>query len=271
MLVVSVRLPDLPIIVTVELPSDAELVAATFTALLPDVTALKVAVTPLGRPDADNVTVPVKPDISVMAMLLALLDPRVTLKLAGVAASVKPGGGLTVSAIVALLLKVPEVPVTVTMDVTAAAVLAAVRVTVLMPDLTALRVAVTPLGSPDAASATVPLKPKMSVMAMVLALLAPGVTLKVVGVAARVKLGCGTIVSAIVTLGVRLPDVPVIVTVAGPVDALAAALKVAVLLKPPGEPNVAVTPDGRPDAVRATAPLKPFCGAMVMVLTPVAP
>jgi hypothetical protein len=48
-LVVSVRLPDLPIIVTVELPLAAELAAAIFTALLPDVTALKVAVTPRRR------------------------------------------------------------------------------------------------------------------------------------------------------------------------------------------------------------------------------
>jgi hypothetical protein len=225
----------------------------------------------LGRPDADNVTVPVKPDISVMAMLLAPLDPGVTLKLAGVAASVKPGGGLTVSAIVASLLNVPEVPVTVTVDVPAAAVLAAVRVTVLIPDLTALRVAVTPLGSPDAASATVPLKPKMSVMAMVLAPLAPGVTLKVVGVAARVKLGCGTIVSAIVTSAVRLPDVPVIVTVAGPMDALATALNVAVLLKAPKELNVAVTPDGKPVAEKATAPLNPFCETTLIPLAPLAP
>ena len=90
MLVVSVRLPDLPLIVTVEVPPAAALATANFTALLPIVTALKVAVTPLGRPDADNVTAPVKPDISVMAILLAPLNPRVTLKLAGVAASVKP-------------------------------------------------------------------------------------------------------------------------------------------------------------------------------------
>jgi hypothetical protein len=58
MLVVSVRLPDLPVIVTVEVPPAAELATANVTALLPDVTALKIAVTPLGRPEADNVTAP---------------------------------------------------------------------------------------------------------------------------------------------------------------------------------------------------------------------
>jgi len=36
-------------------------------------------------------------------------------------------------------------------------------------------------------------------------------------------------------------------------------------------PKVAVTPVGKPDAARVTVPLKPFSGAMVMVLMPVAP
>jgi hypothetical protein len=271
MLVVAVRLPDFPVIVTVEAPAAAELAAANVTALLPDVTALKVAVTPLGSPDAENVTAPVKPEIAVMARLPAPLAPAVTLKLAGVAASVKPGGGLTVSAMVALLLKAPEVPVIVTVDVPAAAVLAAVRVSVPLPDLTAPRVAVTPFGNPDAASATVPVKPEISVMAMLPAPLAPGVTLKVVGVTASVKVGCGTMVRAMVTLAVRLPDVPVMVTVAAAVDALAMAVNVAVRFKAPTEVNVAVTPDGKPVAVKATAPLNPLCGNKVMVEAPVAP
>ena len=170
-----------------------------------------------------------------------------------------------------MLLTVPEVPVIATVNVPAAAVLAAVRVSVLLPDLSALRVAVTPLGSPDTASATLPVKPEISVMAMLLAPLAPGVTLKVVGLAASVKICCGATVSAMVTLAVRLPDVPVTVTVAGPVDALAAALNVAGLLKTPKALKVAVTPVGKPDAASATAPLKPFSGAMVMVLAPMAP
>jgi hypothetical protein len=62
------------------------------------------------------------------------------------------------------------------------------------------------------------------------------------------------------------------VTVAVPKVAEAPAVRVSV----PGAvvvalTNDAVTPVGKPDAVRATAPLKPFCGAMVMVLTPLAP
>jgi hypothetical protein len=35
--------------------------------------------------------------------------------------------------------------------------------------------------------------------------------------------------------------------------------------------NDAVTPPGRPDADRLTLPLKPFCGAIVTALVPLAP
>jgi hypothetical protein len=253
MVVVSVRLPDLPVIVIVEVPVAAELATAKVAVLLPDVTAPKVAVTPVGRPDAVSATLPLKLEISVMAMLLVPLAPGLMLKLAGVTASVKLGGGLTVSAMVALLVKVPEVPVMVTVDVPAAAVLAALRVRVLLPDAIAPNVAVTPVGKPDAASATVPLKPEMSVMAMLPAPLVPGLMFRLAGVTASVKFGCATMVSAIVAFPVRLPDVPVIVTVPSPVVAFAAALNVTV----PGL-NVAVTPNGRPVAARATAPLNPF-------------
>ena len=70
----------------------------------------------------------------------------------------------------------------------------------------------------------------------------------------------------------RLPEVPVMVTVAASNVAEALAVRVSV----PGLVvvavlNDAVTPVGKPDAARATVPLKPFSGAMVMVLAPVAP
>jgi len=272
MVVVSVRPPDLPVIVIAEVPAAAVLAAAKVSAVLPAVTAPKVAVTPVGRPEADNVTVPLKPDKGVMAILLVPLEPGLMLKLAGVAARVKLGGGLTVSAIVALLVNVPEVPVMVTVDVPAAAVLAAVRVSVLLLAATAPKVAVTPDGRPDAASAIVPVNPFKAVMAMLLAALEPWLMLKLAGVAARMKFGCGTIVSAMATLPVRLPDMPVIVTVAGPVAAFAAALNVAVLLRADEVGlNVAVTPEGKPVAERVTALLNPFVGTTKIVLAPLAP
>jgi hypothetical protein len=71
---------------------------------------------------------------------------------------------------------------------------------------------------------------------------------------------------------VRLPDVPVIVTVTVPVVAVPLAVNVSVLEAVAGLGlNDAVTPLGRPDADKLTLPLKPFCGVIVTVLVPLAP
>jgi hypothetical protein len=75
-----------------------------------------------------------------------------------------------------------------------------------------------------------------------------------------------------VALFVNAPDVPVIVTVTVPVAAVALAVKVSVLLVVAGLGlKAAVTPLGKPDAERATLPLNPFCGVMVMMLVPLPP
>jgi len=71
-----------------------------------------------------------------------------------------------------------------------------------------------------------------------------------------------------VVVRVRLPDVPVIVTVAVPVAAVAPAVKVSVLVVAGLGLNAAVTPLGKPDAEKVTLPLKPFAGVMVIVLVP---
>jgi hypothetical protein len=62
------------------------------------------------------------------------------------------------------------------------------------------------------------------------------------------------------------------VTAAVPVAAvlLAVSVNVLVLAVLVGL-NDAVTPLGRPDADKFTLPMKPFCGATVMVLAPLAP
>ena len=77
----------------------------------------------------------------------------------------------------------------------------------------------------------------------------------------------------IVVVCVKLPEVPVTVTVVGPpVVAVALAVKVSVLLLLAGFGlNAAVTPLGRPDAERATLPVKPFNGVMAIVLVPLLP
>jgi hypothetical protein len=56
------RFPDFPVIVTVAVPVAAVLLALSVKALVPEVLAgLKVAVTPLGTPVADKLTLPLKP------------------------------------------------------------------------------------------------------------------------------------------------------------------------------------------------------------------
>src|SRR5262249_3953272 len=70
----------------------------------------------------------------------------------------------------------------------------------------------------------------------------------------------------------RLPEVPVMVTVAIPVTAAAPAENVTTLVAVAGLGlNDAVTPSGRPDADRVTLPLNPNCGVIVTVLVPLAP
>jgi hypothetical protein len=68
-------------------------------------------------------------------------------------------------------------------------------------------------------------------------------------------------VSASGVVSIRVPEVPVIVTVASPVAAALLAVSVRVLepLVGFGE-NDAVTPLGRPDAARLTLPVNPYWG-----------
>ena len=70
----------------------------------------------------------------------------------------------------------------------------------------------------------------------------------------------------------KVPDVPVIMTLKLPVGAVPLAAKVSVLV-----PVVlagmkeALTPLGKPEAVRLTLPVKLFCGVTVIVVTPLEP
>ena len=74
-----------------------------------------------------------------------------------------------------------------------------------------------------------------------------------------------------VVVCVKLPEMPVIVTVALPIAALD-AVKVSVLaVEVLAGLNDAVTPLGRPLAVRATAPLKPPMGDIEIALVPLPP
>ena len=79
-------------------------------------------------------------------------------------------------------------------------------------------------------------------------------------------------VSAIVVLAVRVPEVPVIVTVDVPAVAELLAFSVSTLDALVGlVPNEAVTPLGKPDAARVKLPVNPFRSATVMVSVPLLP
>ena len=134
--------------------------------------------------------------------------------------------------------------------------------------------AVTPLGRPLALNVVAELNPPVLVMVIVLVPLAPCVTVTEAGDAEMVKFGVVDefTVNARVVVAVRLPEVPVIVTVADPVVAVLLAVSVSTLVPVVGfVPNAAVTPLGRPEALRVTLPVNPPTSLTVMVLVPLPP
>jgi len=186
------KLPDLPVIVTVAVPTAAELLAVSVKVLVVVVlVGLNDAVTPLGRPEAAKLTLLVKPFVGFTVIVLVPLVPWARFKAAGLADSVKSGGGPTVRVTVVVCVKLPDVPVMVTVAVPTVAELLAVSVRVLVVVVGfGLNAAVTPLGKPDAARLTLPANPLRSVTVMVLVPAAPpGVIVTLVGEAASVKSG----------------------------------------------------------------------------------
>src|SRR5579859_5344636 len=92
MLVDAVVEPEVPVTVTVDVPVVAELFTANVTTLLPVVGFVpNVAVTPLGRPEADRVTAPVKPPTSDTVIVSVALEPCVTESDEADGTRVKPG------------------------------------------------------------------------------------------------------------------------------------------------------------------------------------
>jgi hypothetical protein len=92
--VVLVKLPDTPVMVTVTVPVVAVLLAIRVNVLvlavllLPVLVGLNDAVTPLGRAEADKLTLLLKPFCGVTVTVLAPLPPCVSVKLFGDAESV---------------------------------------------------------------------------------------------------------------------------------------------------------------------------------------
>ena len=193
--VVAVRAPEVPVIVTVVgPPAAAEPLAVSVSVLVPAVGfGLNNAVTPLGRTDVARVTLPVNPPTSVTVMVLAPpAPPAAIVTLLGAADSVKPGVELTVRATVVVAVSVPEVPVIVTVvGPPVAAEPLAVSVSVLVPAVGfGLNNAVTPLGRTDVARVTLPVNPPTSVTVMMSVPPAPpGVIVILPDAAESVKLG----------------------------------------------------------------------------------
>ena len=182
--------------VTVEVPAVAVLLAASVNALVPVVlVGLNVAVTPLGTPEADKATLPAKAFSFPTEMVLEPLAPCVTVRLLGADERLKSGAGagaFTVRLSDVVWLKVPEVPLIVTVEVPGDAALLAASVNVLAPVvLVGLNVAVTPLGMPVAESATLPVKPLRGLTEMVLVPLAPCVTGRLLDDDERLKSAAG--------------------------------------------------------------------------------
>ena len=82
----------MPVIVIVLVPVVAVLLAVKVRTLV-DVVGFvpKLAVTPAGKPEADNVTLPVNPPVGFTVMVLVPLPPWVTVTLVGEAESEKSG------------------------------------------------------------------------------------------------------------------------------------------------------------------------------------
>lgn len=121
---------------------------------------------------------------------------------------------------------------------------------------------------------TLPVSPPTKPMLIVLDTLVPGGTVTALGEAEMVKFGSAVTVSVSVVEAVVEPLVPVMVTVAAPTVAVFDAVKVRVL---PADPltdaglNEAVTPVGRPLALRATVPVKPLMALTVTLADALVP
>ena len=156
---------------------DAVSVSTLLVLLVVVVAGLKLAVTPEGKPLALKVTAPANPLIRVTLTVLVPLCPWFTVKAAGLADRPKSGCCATVSVMLEVWLKLPLVPVTVTVIIPRVAVAEALSVSTLLVPLvvvvTGLKPAVTPVGSPLALKVTAPAKLLRRVMVIVLVPLDP--------------------------------------------------------------------------------------------------
>jgi hypothetical protein len=191
--VVFVKPPEVPVMVTVAGPATAvlETVSVKVLVLVAEL-GLKEAVTPVGKPVADKVTLPLKPFSGETVMVLEPLPPCAIVTLFGDAESAKLEGAtaVTVTERVVVFVKLPDWPemVTVVVPVVAVPVAVSVKMLVLVAKV-GLKAAVTPVGKPVADKVTLPLKPFSGETVMVLEPLPPCAIVTLFGDAERVKFG----------------------------------------------------------------------------------
>src|ERR1700685_161596 len=215
---------------------------------------------------------------AVQLTLMPLEDAAVAVSPAGaegrVVHEVDPG---MVRAMVAECVIEPSTPLIEMFVVPGGVLVCALKFTTLVPlalSEEGAKLALTPEGRPLALSETLPVRPPTKVTVIVLVGFDPGGKLIAAGDTEIVKFGSAVTMRLRVVLPVVEPLVPVTVTVAVPTVAVADAVKVSVL---PDDPvtevglKAAVTPTGRPVAVRATVPVKPLKGVTVTLLVAVGP
>ena len=109
--VVALSVPEVPVMVIGYVPATVDAATARVTTLdVVDEVGLNVAVTPVGRPEAANVTLPENGLTSVTVMVSVPLAPGATVRLVGEAEMLKLPRPVTVSVMEVLAVSVPEVP-----------------------------------------------------------------------------------------------------------------------------------------------------------------
>lgn len=186
-----------------------------------------------------------------------------------------PVAAVTVREMVVVAVAEPEVPVMVIVDVPAAAALEAVSVRVL-PEVDGFeaQVAVTPVGNPEAASVTEPLNELISAMLIVSILLEPAAIDSVAaeGVSEKLPADEAVTVRAMVVDAVSEPEVPVMVIVLAAATAVLDTDNIIPLVPVVGlASSTAVTPVGRPEMDKVTAPANPVTSSTLMVSLALAP
>ena len=193
MVVLCVSAPDVPVMVTVNVPMFARLPTVSVKVLEELVEfGLNDADTPTGKPEADKLTLPANPFDGAMVMVDLPFVPRAMLKAAGEADRPKFGPEVMLREIVVVLVRLAHTPLMVSVNVPIAAVALALRVSVLLLAVPGgLKDAATPLGRPEADKLTMPLNPLSGLMLMTLVAVFPWTTLKLPGEAISAKVPVG--------------------------------------------------------------------------------